>query len=308
MLAITFSLLSRGQTAEAQPADGRISVFVGSATLAPGERTSIDLVVRLDADHALDEFAISLSFDARLITVNDIKLDRAWIAAETGAPTSTAGQLTLSGLHAEGACAAGSSCRLATISVTGTGSGEALVELTRVLLLEGGVPLPDPAVSPGRLQLGGRGASAGAASPANGTVAGVRGPGAAPGTPSQPEAGSSGPNSSIAAGLGVFIALAVVLVGGSALIVSLVRRSWRWSSRGDVPGAGVATALHGDPTALADQFSEYLARVEAFGRVVGKAGDEDEALVRDVATAFANRRSNVPHANGTPAIDRPPIP
>jgi len=293
MLAVVLAFAASVRQVSAQAPGERSSVFVGSAALAPGERASIDLVVLLDANHALDEFAIALSFDPKLVTVTDLKLDASWIASETGAPASAAGQLFVSGLYPDGACRAGSSCHLATISVTGAGSGEALIELSSVILLHGGEQLPSPNLSPGRFQLGVGGRPAGGALPAGGSVAGIREPGA--GTQSLPRTGSSGPDSSMAAGLVMFVLLAVALVGGSALVASVVRRSWKWSSSpAPGPAATPASLLRADPVPLAVVFSEYLARVEAFGRVVGKASDADEALVRDVATAFADRKATPP--------------
>lgn len=277
-------LLSLSDSAGAQPAEARTTVFIGNATLAPGERTPVDLVVRLDPAHALDEFALFLSFDPQLITVTDVKLDPSWIAAETGSPAAAPGQLSLSGLHATGSCPAGSSCHLATLILSSRATGEAVIDLSQVLLLEGGVPLPDPAVSSGRLQLRG---SLGAPTPAIGTVAGARGPGTSGGgNIVGPASSSQGTGGSVAAGMAVFIILAIVLVGGSALLVSVVRRSWRWSSiREPSPVVG-ANILEEDASAIAEEFGEYLSRVEAFGRVVGRS--EDDELVRDVATAFAN--------------------
>ncbi len=292
-------LCSSAITARAQtpPTDGRSSVFVGSATLARGVRTPLDLVVRLDAGHDLDEFAISLSFDPKLVTVTDFALDPAWIAAETGAPIPPSGQLLLSGLHSTGSCRAGSSCHLGTITVTGSGSGETLIELPHVMLFAGGVALPEPTVSPGRLQLGG----VGPGSAASGSVTGVRDGGT--GTNTQPQAGGFRPNSdsSLAAGLGVFILLAALLVGGCTFIVVLARKGWRWSAPHKGSDSEVAPAFQPDAASITEEFSEYLNRVEAFGRVVGKGADE--AMVRDVATAFAN---NPPHR--AKPIDRGDLP
>ncbi|MEO6045277.1 MAG: cohesin domain-containing protein [Tepidiformaceae bacterium] len=277
-------LLSLSDSAGAQPAEARTTVFIGNATLAPGERTPVDLVVRLDPAHALDEFALTLSFDPQLITVTDVKLDPSWIAAETGSPASAPGQLSLSGLHATGSCPAGSSCHLATLILSSRATGEAVIDLSHVLLLDGGVPIPDPTVSSGRLQPRG---SVGAPTPAIGTVAGARGPGTAgSGNIVGPASSSQGTGGSVAAGMAVFIILAIVLVGGSALLVSVVRRSWRWSSSREPSPVVGANILEADASAIAEEFGEYLSRVEAFGRVVGRS--EDDELVHDVATAFAN--------------------
>lgn len=282
-VATVFAAPNPGGTVNAQPSSDHPVVFIGGGAANPGGTVSAEIVVLLGPNSGLNEFEMTLEFDPNLVTVGRVTLDSSWRAAEPGPAATTPGKLVLAAVHTGDGCPPGTSCHLATVDWKGSAAGVAVVDATGTTLFAGGTAIPGVTVVPGRLQIGAAGSPRGEPLTPNTAVDGARasGPGArATGTPA-----SSGLDSSLAAGLFLVLGMAVVLLLGGTLIVAVARKTWAWSRQRLPAPASPQAPLASSQTSAADEVSEYLSRIEAFGSVLRDPADEPFA--EDVALAFA---------------------
>ncbi len=286
-------------TAVAEP-PVRTVVYVGSAQDDP---LTSDVVAVLDAEHALDGFEFTLTYDPAIVTPKSVRLEAAWTASPTRGEAGP-GKLTIAGVPSGAGCAKGTSCRLASVSWAALSAGTSQVELTALTLKDQGNEISQVNRVIGQVRAeaptGAMPAGGGATPPPlpgsvntdpQGVITGVpqaSGEAAAQGIPSE-----SGVGFDFVLMLVAIVLIAVVALVGALLIIALARRSWHWSAKRPRPAeAGqqqrsavseIAPAARVGPV-LEAAVSGYFEKVEAFGMVAGSASADHFLL--DVAVSL----------------------
>jgi hypothetical protein len=272
-LAATAGIWAAGPAA-AQEAPA--TLYVGTAA-APDYESPV--LVVLNDGATFDSFSVTLSFDPAFAALSNADLAPDW--AEKGSVDAPdAGTIHLTG--AAGKCTGAANCHLATLHFRPLEAGDTEIQVTNATLTADGAFVA-VAPSPGHLMTT-------VAPPADQ-------PADAPAVTSPNSSDDSLFALSFVPAAVFVIAIATAAAIGAVLVIAIGRRAWRWSERRERGSMQVASPASVTP-AFEGGVGDFLARVEAFGRVTG--GDS-----RDAGTAGLAIAASVAAVDSRPALEAP---